>query len=548
MQREFTLTRGHLGLVGSFIGIASLIFGIIAFIWQGALTDIVIAFLLIGALGVVLWAVATPQDFVGFITGRQTRQSTIAFFSTMLFIGIVTFAYILVQRQAILADMTIDSRFTLSEQTLEVLRTAQRSAKPIQITGFYYPTEIAQRTVDDQYFQLYEQETNGFIQRVYINPIEQPGIAERYMPAIEQGLNIFVSYVNEDGSIDAGSTIIVPNTDNQEQELTQAIAQLLAAGQFSIYFERSLDTLDPIDNGQQGMSLVNNLLRQNGFITNPLSLQTLAENGDSIPQDASAIVIMRPRRQMTDAEITVLDAYLQTGGAVIIGADVFFDDNIFLQSDSSFNQYLWNNYGLRMTDAIVVDPLSSGATELDVISAVVFADNAISNNINLEGQPETRTQFSLARAIDVDDTPPVTNGRVIMSSEVGWGETNYDAISNRNEYIFDENEDVAGPITLVAWAFDEDTGAKVVLVGDGGFASNGQVQAPAGNGLLLLDSLGWMTGFNEAVQFEPKVFVTTPILFVGSAQLNWISLITIILMPGSMLLIAVGIYLRRLRQ
>jgi hypothetical protein len=87
-----------------------------------------------------------------------------------------------------------------------------------------------------------------------------------------------------------------------------------------------------------------------------------------------------------------------------------------------------------------------------------------------------------------------------------------------------------------------------VLVGDGGFASNGQVQAPAGNGLLLLDSLGWMTGFNEAVQFEPKVFVTTPILFVGSAQLNWISLITIILRPGSMLLIAVGIYLRRLRQ
>lgn len=547
MGRDIIVTRGGIGQFGSFIGATGILGAILGFIWQGRLSEITLFFLVAGIGGIVLWVLATPRDFVGFVTGRQARQSTIAIFSTLFLIGIVSAVYILVQRERIVADMTIDSRFSLSEQTMEILRVAQRTPRPIQITGFYYPTEITERTIDDQYFQLYESATNGHIRRYYVNPIEQPGFAQPFMPAIEQGLNLFVSYVNEDGTLDFENTMIVVNTGSQERNMTQAIAQLLSAGEFKIYFERGLDTPDPIDNSQQGMSIINNLLRQNGFVTEALSLRQLVATGRSIPQDASAVVIMRPRRSMTEAEVTLIDAYLQNGGALFIGADFFFDDDAFMRGDSPFNRYLWERYGLRMKDAVVVDLASSGATALDVISAVVFTDNDIGFNINIEGQPETRTQFSLARAIEVDDDPPVMNGRVIMSSPVSWGETNYSALVNRNEFNFDEGEDFEGPMTLVAWAFDARTNAKIVLVGDGGFATNGQIQTPAGNGLLFLDSVGWLTGFTESVRIEPRAFAALPVLFVDGQALDLISLVTIVLMPGGMLVIAGIMALRRWR-
>lgn len=545
-RNTLQLTRGQIGQLGILLGSLGLIFAASSFLMNG-LSLITIGALIVSGLGFGLWGFFLPDEFRAVLTGRQMRHSTAAILSTAILIGIVVTVYIVVQRANIVGDMTIDERFTLSEPSMELMDAVQRNSRDIQITAFYNAQEIEYREVDDQYFQLFEEASNGRLHVVYVDPDEQPALAAAYANALDRGIYVFASFVEDDGTL--SNTVPVPITGYHEQEISQRLAVLLAAGQFTVYFETGMGTLDPIDNQQQGMSVLNNLMRQNGLITNPLSLAELAATNATIPADASALIIAQPRRQMTAEELTVLDEYLQRGGSVFIAADALLTDDLFMATDSVFNTYMWEHYGLRMSDMIVVDPASSGESQLSILSAQVFTNNDIGQNINIENQPDTAVQFHIARAIDVSDTPPVPNGRVIMSSPQSWGERDWNSLFQQNEFTFDSSEgDLRDQFTTVAWAYNEDTTSKVVLVGDGDFLTNGRVRPPQGNATLFLDSIGWMTGFTEKVEFEPRSYNATPLVFVGGQMLDTIAFFTIVVMPGSLLLIALAIWLRRSRQ
>ena len=548
-ERNIVLTRGALAQVGSVIAGIGLLVGIVGFIWQGGFSAYVIASFVIGLLGIGLWAYMTPQEFKDFITGRQVKQGTVAFFTTLLLIGIVALLYILVQRQVITFDMTEGERFSLSNETMDILSTLDRSTRDILITAFYRPEDLKQREIDDQYFQLYEEASGGRISRRYIDPLEEPGLAEPYRGGLEQGANIYLSFVSDDGLVDFASTIPVAESGKQERDMTEAITRLLVSGAFKVYFETSMGEPDPLDTSPQGISTLNALIRTNGLITDPLSLEALAASGDTIPQDASAVIIARPTRQMTDAEIGVIDDYVQQGGSLFIMADVFFSDSMFMAEGSAFNDYIWEQYGLRPLDAVVVDPASSERTELDFVSYAVFSYNDIGANLNIENAPATQTLFRMTRVIEINENPPVNNGRVVDSSPFSWGERDFAAIARENAFRFDEGVDIQGPLNTVAWAFNQDTGSKLILVGDGEFVSNGQIGSPQGNATLAMDGIGWMTGFTEQVRFQPTVIATgLPIVFVDGQMLDIIAFITIILMPGIMLVLAGFIWMRRVRQ
>ncbi len=548
-RRNVALSRGQIGQLGSIVGGLGLLIGLLGAIWQGGITPAVIGLLALGIVGLALWYSMTPQDVKAFVQGRQTRYSTLAFFSTLIMIGIVTLAYIFVRRESIIADSTTDYRFTLSPQTHDLLRQFERTPNRVEITAFYFATDVVNREIDDQYYQLYESASNGRVYRHLVDPVADPAFTERYKDILNQGIHVFVSYVDETDSIIPGTTIPVDLTDRQEYDLSQSLRQLLAAGRFKVYFDTGADEPDPTSNAQQGFSLINGYLRTNGIVTAPLNIANIAASQGQIPTDTAALVIAQPRRDFQPAEVAVLDAYLKRGGALFIAADAFLNNTPFLGAETSpFNAYLWNNFGLRMSNAIIADPASSLQTPLDVIGAAAYADNAIGRNLNIEGDPNSRTQFRITRAVEVDSTPPVTNGSVLMTTDKAWGETDLEALFSRSEYTFDPAKDVPGPLTLVAWAHNQQTNAKIVMVGDGDFMTNGMVSSPGGNALLVLDSIGWMTGYTEAVSFQPKAYQTVPMIFVGGQMLDQIAFFTLIIMPGLMFALAIGVYLRRTRR
>lgn len=544
MHRDsVVITRNQIGQWAAFIGGSALLAGFVGLLWQGGLTPIIVALLAGGIGGLVLWALLSPQEFIGFVTGRQARYSTMAVFATLLLIGIVSLTYIVLQRAVLTLDMTEGRRFSISAETQAVLR---RVTRPIRITGFYSPAALRLREVDDQFFRLYEVATNGLMTRNYIDPEQNPAMAQAF-GVVEDG-NVFISYLKDDGTVDFSSLMRVSRTSSQERDLTGAVARLLAAGTLKVYFDNSRGALDPFDTSQQGLSAINNGMRENGLITAGFNLLDTVNAGGGIPADAAALVLPRPTLDYTEAEIRAIDAYLQSGGSLLILADALFNQNAFLRQDGAFNQYLWDNYGLRALDAVVVetDAALSVQTPLDIISAAIFTNTDLGARLNTG---ETPVLFSVARALDVNDIPPsnVSNGRVIMSSEASYGETNLQALGETNTYRYDEGADLPGPLTTVAWADNSANRSRIVLIGDADFVTNGLI-AVGGNGILFTDALTWLTRFGEAINFSPQAFVTgLPMIFVSVETLDFIAFVTVILVPGLVLLAGLAVWLRRQR-
>lgn len=545
-NRPIVITRSRVAQFGSIVGGAALLIGIIGFIWQGSLTSFVIVTLAVGVAGLGLWAVLNPQEFTGFITGRQVRYGTVTLFSTLLLIGIVALVYTQLQRSTVTLDMTQNQRFSLSTETLGVLR---RVTRDIQITGFYTSRNLTTRELDDQFFRLYEDATDGRIRRVYIDPEENPAQASRF--GVQQDAQVYISYLNTDGTeVDFNTLARVPRSGAQERDMTDAISRLLIAGTVKIYFEQSLGERDPLDTTSEGLSGIHNGVQESGLVTAALNLEGLAASGGDIPADAATVIFARPLRGLSEAEIGVIDRYLQRGGALLLMADVLYTDDAFLGESDLFNQYLWERYGIRALDAVVVDTASSGTTALDVVSAAVYTDNDI--GARLAPDEGISTLFRVARAVDVniDSAPPnIANGRVIMSSPLSFGETNLATLGATNQFTFDEGQDLPGPLTTVVWSFHQQTQAKIVLVGDSDFATNGLALSPQGNGILFTDSVAWLTNLSERIQFSPQAFsANLPLIFVSQQQLDLITFVTIILLPGATIVSGLALWARRMRQ
>ncbi len=549
-KTALVITRQQVGQWGSFIGGAALLVGLLGWLWQGALSPIVIGALAFGLVGMLLWAFMTPQEFRNFITGRQVRYGTGAVFATLLVIGIVALVYIILQRSALTLDMTQARRFTLSSESERILANVSR---PIRITGFYDSTAIQQREVDDQIFRLYEAATNGLISREYINPDEQPALAQRF-GAYANGA-VFLSFLTEDPNnpgamvVDFSSLSRVPRVPGgaQEREMTQAIARLLLSGTFKVYFETGLGTLDPLDTSQQGLSGIHLGMQDSGLLTGSLDLPALAAAGEPVPDDASVIILARPTLALTPAEIAILDQYLARGGSLFIMADSLFGEGAFLREDSAFNTYLWENYGLRTRDAVIVDEAANIRTPLDIIGAAAFTGTAVGQRLD---PAEAPTLFRLARAVQIqEDSPPVNNGRVLSSSPLSYGETDTAPLFQANSYGFDASADIPGPLDIAAWAWDQTTNARVLLVGDSDFITNGFVGSALGNAILFTDGISWLSGLSDSISFAPQAFSAgIPLIFVDTQTLDLIAFLTVILMPGLMLLAGAVIWSRRVRR
>lgn len=550
MQREsITIRRSQIGQWLGYLGGGAALIGVVGLLWQGGFSPVVVAFLIAGAAGLGLWALLSPQEFIGFMTGRQARYGTMAVFATLLLIGVVSLTYIVLQRAVLTLDMTEGMRYSLSSESSGVLR---RVTRPIRITGFYSPRALQTREIDDQFFRLYEVATNGLITRNYIDP--DINAAQREAFGVTEDATVFVSYLKADGTVDVDTLMRVPiqrgNTPSkQERDMTGAIARLLAAGTVTVYFDESSGALDPFDTSQQGLTGINGGMRQNGIITLTINLSELASSGSSIPADAATVILARPTQDYTEAEVAVLDRYLKSGGSLLILADALFNQNAFLQQSGLFSRYLWENYGIRALDAVVVenDPALTIQTPLDIVSAAVFSDTDIGARLNTDSTP---TLFTVARALEVNNSPPenVANGRVIMTSPNSYGETSFQALAETNTFNYDDGQDIQGPLTTVAWANSHETNARIVLIGDADFATNSMV-GTGGNGVLFTDSLTWLTHYSEQVDFQPQAFTTgLPMIFVSTQTLDTIAFITVILMPGLVLLAGLAVWLRRQRM
>lgn len=475
---------------------------------------------------------------------RELRHWILTIILTAVILLFIAFVYHRAALAVITLDMTQAQQFTLSKETQDILAQVER---PMRITGFYSTDVLRVRELDASIVRLYEDATNGLITSAFYNPNDEPVLAEQFQLQVDGEL--FVSYLTESGDVDFNTVTRVVPENNQERNLTSAVVRLLDLNKFTVAFDNTFSDVSPYDTTDRGFSGMFNGLSANGILWTSLDLAGIAARGEEIPEEVTTVVLTRMREQISSGAIAVLDRYLKRGGSLFIMADADFTDAPFLSENDPFNDYLWQNYGIRMLDAVAIDAISNAGTELDLLSYATSDGSSITARLNDETNADSRTLFRIARAIEIDPSPPVNNGMVIATSEASYGETDFEDLLRSNDYEYVITEDVAGPLNVAAWANDERTGARILLVGDVDWSTNGLVSSPVGNSILFTDGIAWLTGFGEQISFAPQGRVSNlPTIFLSTQQLDLIALITVVLMPGGALFLGLGVWWVRNRR
>lgn len=452
--------------------------------------------------------------------------------------------YVASANAAISLDMTESRQYSLSPETRAVLNRVEQAGREIRITGFYSAATIGYRQLDDAIARLYEAETDGLISREYHDPTENVTLAEQFNVQIDGEL--FVSYLDAAGRVDFTTVRRVNAENSQERNLSNAILRLLDINRFQIGFEVGSSNLDPEDTSDRGISGVLNGLEANGINTRAINLNQLGESGLDVPTEVTALVLTEMREPLSDLGLRVFQRYLDRGGRAFILADADFGATPFLSASDPLNNYLWEAFGIRMADAVVIDGLSNAGSELDILSYATSDGSTITDRINNPENLSSQALFRIARAVEIDPQPPVQNGMVIATSPQSYGETDFEALALSNQYAFDITDDIAGPLNVAAWANNTETGARVILIGDSNFITNGLVQNPQGNGILFTDGITWLTGFGESLVFAPQARTTNiPTVFLSTQALDTIALVTVVILPG--LVVALGLGVRWVR-
>lgn len=426
--------------------------------------------------GLALTAFFDPDGTRKFFVGRQIQYGSNALLMLAAFLGVLFFANILVyQYQSTPWDWTADKENTLAPETLNILKALPA---PVTVRAYYATPDDTVQTL----LSGFKQNSNGKLTYEIINPNSDPVRA------------------TNDGVSRDGTVVLIMGAHKEpvefatEQALDAAIIKLTNPVQVNVYFLTGHGERDTENPGDTSISQISVLLKNKNYTVKVLSLA----NQQAIPADAKALIIAGPQKPLTADEVTLIEAYLAKGGALIVMEDPrqltkFGDAPDPLAS-------MLTKWGVTLDDDIVLDSNQS-------TGYLVAADPQ-----NYGKHPITEKLigytigFYTARSMKIAETPPqdITLTTLTQSLAKGvWGETNYKSIEDKT-VAFNPESDIQAPLTLAAAAENYTTKGRVVVFGDSDFATDRLNQQVPGLSDILLNAIDWSTQQENLINLTPK--------------------------------------------
>ena len=265
------------------------------------------------------------------------------------------------------------------------------------------------------------------------------------------------------------------------------------------------------------MSALSEALRLDNFAVDTI---VLAQT-DSVPADASVVIIAGPTIDYLPSEIELLRDYLEAGGKALFLLDPPSDPET---TDQAALLSLAAEWGISVGDDVVIDSSGVGqllGADVTVPVAASYPPHPITENFGL------LTAFPLARSVRPESVG--TTGRVaqtfIETSERSWAETDMAELASGE--VSPGGDDTEGPISIgaavsvaveredpsgiladddAAETADEDEPtleARVAVIGDSDFATNG-VLGIQGNRDLALNTIDWLAQQENLISIRPR--------------------------------------------
>ena len=405
-------------------------------------------------------------------------------------------------------DVTAAGRYSLSPTTLEALAQIEQ---PTEAIGFFPDTAAyrAQRDAARRLLDLYARR-NPSLAVNFVDPELNPGAA-RSLGVTRSGVVVF-----RQGERTAETAAI------GERAFTESLMQAAGIAARTICVLADLGGPDIGDNGPGGLSRAADGLRRALFDVRRMPATESGLDG------CAAVLLAGPRRALSAERQAALEAY--RGGALLLLADP--------ESPASIRG-LARPLGLAIGGERVADP--SVHVGEDPLTPAVLDDRYPPSEI---GQGLETTYYPNAAPVDLARgdaegwpgapavDPDGIAAPVAVTTEAGL-RMGADGQRRRGRFA----------LAAMALRRNGETETRAVVVGDSDFATNAHIYS-GGNGQLLMNAARWLTGSRPLTDIQAKPYAFRR-LVLGDRQAATLSTISLAVLPGLALLMALFFWLRR---
>lgn len=385
----------------------------------------------------------------------------------------LVFAQLLVARVGWRVDLSPGRRFVLSEHARQILAALDR---PVEIVAFLRAEDPRNRDIED----LLERVGGGspHVSSRLVDVNRNPALARAY-------------------GVDAYGAVVVESdgrrrdfTNPTEQTLMAAIIQVTRPARRRVYFSAG--------HGERG---IGDRDRQSGYSTaNVALINELYEVGEivldgqtPVPDDAAALVVAAPRRDLPPGTLRQIEAYLHRGGGVLVLLEP--------GKEAPSLARLLRRYGVAVSDEVVLDGHQRmfAGDYLTMLVPGRSADHPVSAALTstplMSGVRAVRTVPTDATASAID---------LLATAPESWRTPDL-SVLERGAGEFVPGRDTRGPVPVGASVLvrtEDGKPGRLLAYGDADFASNLLLEY-LGNRDLLLNSVNWLAGEETMLGTRP---------------------------------------------
>jgi ABC-type uncharacterized transport system involved in gliding motility auxiliary subunit len=489
----------------------------------GEMGTLPVTMIWIGLLILLLFFYIYFPEIRDFITKRSTKYAFNTVMMSMVFVLIVGLVAVMSMKYKIRADLTADSRYTLSSQTIKILKSLKDD---VEVIAFYRSDERTRQAMFDL-LEEYSYHSQKFNFR-FVDPDRSP--AEAVKHRVSSYRTTLIKYGDK-------QEIVITESENK---ITNALIKLLSEEIKVIYFVKGHGEKQ-IDNKRgDGYSLVKEAIERENHQVREL----LLISAEKVPEDAAVLVVSGPEKDFLPAELVKITAFIEKGGRVLFMLDPGGANGLV--------NYL-REFGFEVKNDLVIDTLSQvyGANYLTPVVVEYHKDHPVTRGFELA------TFFPASRSVHIKEEPATGSYDLAKTSDKSWtvtGELSDDSLT------FDSAKHTRGPIGVVAVTavevvIDEKktatsqenmkTWGKILVMGDSDLVSNTHLKL-AGNKDFFLNTLNWLAEEHVLISVRRKEPGLTP-LMLTAPQGKLVFWLSMVIVPSLVLVAGIGMTLRRRR-
>ena len=422
--------------------------------------------------------------------------------------GSLALANYIALRHTVRIDLTPEKRYTLSEQTVQVLATL---AGPLRITVFYRQQE--KQEIQDV-LELFSRASDKFIYEL-LDLEKNPARAEAlnvkgYGAGIMEyeGRREKMFAVSEDGLL----TAILKLTEKAEK----TVRFVKGHGEKDIYGT----------DAKNSYSMICKALQAENYRVEELLLM----QAQAVPPDTQALIIAGPEKDFLPREIEMLDAYLKSGGRVLMLCDPF--------PLPALESYLKEKQ-IQLSRDYLIDTQSK-LMAFDHLTPIIIPDkrHPIARNIN------EAIIFPVCRSVMPLDQVAVEV--LALSGPESWAETDTQSVRT-NTVSFNPDQDIRGPVPVAVITPVDGSAAAgqappqglLITMGNSAFVTNHYINV-LGNKDFFMNTINWLAEKSGMLSARSKSGgAPVSMFFLTEMQSKLVFWSAVVIEPSVVLLIGI---------